>query len=131
MESTRRNAWLYARMDRAGLLFIPVTLEIWLQRILILCLPSTYEYDIEKAKALVEECGNTGAEVVIKSYNTEPYATLSVWLQSVLTNIGLDAKVETRNARHSWSSVTTEKLPFARSPGAIVLMISVRLLVST
>ncbi len=56
---------------------------------------TTYEYDVEKAKALVEECGNTGAEVVIKSYNTEPYATLSVWLQGVLTNIGLDAKVET------------------------------------
>lgn len=56
---------------------------------------TTYEYDVEKAKALVEECGNLGAEVTIKSYNTEPYATLSVWLQGVLTNIGLNAKVET------------------------------------
>ncbi|MGM9661902.1 MAG: ABC transporter substrate-binding protein [Oscillospiraceae bacterium] len=55
----------------------------------------TYDYDVEKAKALVEECGNTGAEVVIKSYNTEPYATMSVWLQGALNAIGLDAKVET------------------------------------
>ncbi len=55
----------------------------------------TYEYDVEKAKALVEECGNTGATVTIKSYNTEPYATMSVWLQGVLTAIGLDAQVET------------------------------------
>ena len=56
---------------------------------------TTYEYDLEKAKALVEECGNVGAEVVIKSYNTEPYATMSVWLSGVLTSIGLDAKVDT------------------------------------
>ena len=55
----------------------------------------TYEYDVEKAKALVEECGNTGATCTIKSYNTEPYATLSVWLQGALNQIGLDAKVET------------------------------------
>lgn len=45
------------------------------------CDPSvTYEYDLEKAKSLVEECGMTGASVVIKSYNTDPYATLAVWL---------------------------------------------------
>ena len=56
---------------------------------------TTYEYNIEKAKALVEECGNTGATCTIKSYNTEPYATLSVWLQGALNAIGLDAKVET------------------------------------
>lgn len=55
----------------------------------------TYEYNVEKAKALVEECGNTGATCTIKSYNTEPYATLSVWLQGALNAIGLDAKVET------------------------------------
>ena len=55
----------------------------------------TYEYDVEKAKALVEECGNTGATCTIKSYNTEPFATMSVWLQGVLNAIGLDAKVET------------------------------------
>ncbi len=56
---------------------------------------TTYEYDIEKAKALVEECGNVGATCTIKSYNTEPYATLSVWLQGALNEIGLDAKVDT------------------------------------
>lgn len=55
----------------------------------------TYEYDVEKAKALVEECGNVGAVCTIKSYNTEPYATISVWLQGALNAIGLDAKVET------------------------------------
>ncbi len=55
----------------------------------------TYEYDVEKGKALVEECGNTGATVTIKSYNTEPYATLSVWLQGALNAIGLNAQVET------------------------------------
>ena len=55
----------------------------------------TYDYDVEKAKALVEECGNVGATVTIKSYNTEPFATMSVWLQGALTAIGLDAKVET------------------------------------
>ena len=53
-----------------------------------------YSYDLEKAKALVAECGNEGAAVAIKSYNTEPYATFGTWLQSVLTNIGLNATVE-------------------------------------
>ena len=56
---------------------------------------TTYEYNVEKAKALVEECGNVGATVTIKSYNTEPYATMSVWLQGALSAIGLDARVET------------------------------------
>lgn len=56
---------------------------------------TTYEYNVDKAKALVEECGNVGATCTIKSYNTEPYATLSVWLQGALNEIGLDAKVDT------------------------------------
>lgn len=56
---------------------------------------TTYEYNIEKAKDLVKECGMEGKEVVINSYNTDPYATLSTWLQSVLSEIGLDAKVQT------------------------------------
>lgn len=55
----------------------------------------TYEYNVEKARALVEECGNVGKIVTIKSYNTEPYQTLSVWLQGSLSAIGLDAKVDT------------------------------------
>lgn len=61
----------------------------------------SYEYDLEKAKALVEECGMTGAEVVIKSYNTDPYVPLSTWLQSVLSSIGLNATVEPME-RASW-----------------------------
>ena len=56
---------------------------------------TTYEYNVEKAKALVEECGNVGATVTIKSYNTEPFATMSVWLQGALSAIGLNAQVET------------------------------------
>ena len=56
---------------------------------------TTYEYNVEKARALVEECGNVGATCTIKSYNTEPYATLSVWLQGALNAIGLNAQVET------------------------------------
>lgn len=53
-----------------------------------------YSYDLDKAKELVKECGMEGAEVTIKSYNTEPYATLAVWLQGVLTNMGLNASCE-------------------------------------
>lgn len=56
--------------------------------------PYGYSYDLEKAKELVAECGMEGASVTVKSYNTEPYATLGVWLQSVLTNIGLNATCE-------------------------------------
>lgn len=56
---------------------------------------TTYEYNIEKAKELVKAAGKEGATVVIASYSTEPYATLSTWLQSVLTEIGLNAKVQT------------------------------------
>jgi peptide/nickel transport system substrate-binding protein len=50
---------------------------------------------MEKAKQLVKECGKEGARVVIDSYSTEPYATLSTWLQSVLTEMGLKAEVQT------------------------------------
>jgi peptide/nickel transport system substrate-binding protein len=54
----------------------------------------TYENDIEKAKALVKEAGKAGASVVIKSYNTDPYATIGTYLQGVLNEIGLKATVE-------------------------------------
>ncbi len=70
-----------------------------------------YEYDLEKAKALVEECGNVGAPVVIKSYNTEPYATLAVWLQSVLTSIGLDATVEPMERASFLAACDGEEVP--------------------
>lgn len=54
----------------------------------------TYNQDLDKARALVKEAGMEGAEVVVKSYNTEPYATMGTYLQNVLTQIGLNAKVE-------------------------------------
>ena len=53
-----------------------------------------FTYDLDKAKELVAECGMEGADVVVKCYNTEPYATLGVWLQGVLVNMGLNATVE-------------------------------------
>ncbi len=54
----------------------------------------TYDYDLEKAKELVEQSSYNGETVVIKSYNTDPYATLGVYMQSVLTSIGINAEVE-------------------------------------
>ncbi|GHS93745.1 diguanylate phosphodiesterase [Synergistales bacterium] len=54
----------------------------------------TYKQDIEKAKALVKEAGYEGASVVVKSYNTDPYAVLGIYLQGVLNDIGLKATVE-------------------------------------
>ena len=56
--------------------------------------PYAYTYDLDKAKELVAECGMEGADVTVKCYNTEPYATLGVWLQGVLVNMGLNATVE-------------------------------------
>jgi peptide/nickel transport system substrate-binding protein len=53
-----------------------------------------YEYDLERARALVEECGMVGHPVVVKSYNTDPYASQAVQIQSVLMSIGLDAMVQ-------------------------------------
>ena len=54
----------------------------------------TYNQDLEKAKALVKEAGMEGAKIVVKSYNTEPYATLGTYIQNVLVKIGLDATAE-------------------------------------
>ncbi len=56
--------------------------------------PNMITYDLDKAKALVEECGNVGAKVTIKSYQPDPYPALSTWLQSSLNAIGLDAEIE-------------------------------------
>jgi peptide/nickel transport system substrate-binding protein len=53
-----------------------------------------YEQDVEKARALVKEAGMEGASVVIKSYNTDPYATVGTYLQGALSEIGLNATVE-------------------------------------
>ncbi|MDR1732822.1 MAG: ABC transporter substrate-binding protein [Synergistaceae bacterium] len=55
---------------------------------------TTYTQDLDKARALVEEAGYEGASVVVKSYNTDPYAVLAVYLQGVLNEIGLKATVE-------------------------------------
>jgi peptide/nickel transport system substrate-binding protein len=54
----------------------------------------TYEQDLPKARELVKEAGYEGASVVVKSYNTDPYAILGVYLQGVLNEIGLKATVE-------------------------------------
>jgi peptide/nickel transport system substrate-binding protein len=54
----------------------------------------TYPQDLLKARELVKEAGYEGASVVVKSYNTDPYATLGVYLQGVLNEIGLKATVE-------------------------------------
>ena len=70
--------------------------------------PYAYQYDLEAARALVEECGMKGAEVVIKAYTTEPYPTLSTWLQGVLTNIGLNASVEIME-RGAWITACAAK----------------------
>lgn len=52
-----------------------------------------YKQDLDKARALIKEAGVEGAKVVISSYNSEPYVTIDTYLQSVLTQIGLDATV--------------------------------------
>ncbi|MDR2180881.1 MAG: ABC transporter substrate-binding protein [Synergistaceae bacterium] len=54
----------------------------------------TYKQDLAKARELVKEAGFEGTSLVVKSYNTEPYATLGVYLQGVLNDIGLKATVE-------------------------------------
>ena len=55
---------------------------------------TVYEYDLEKAKALIKDAGVEGADVVISSYNSEPYLSIDTYLQSVLTQIGLNASVQ-------------------------------------
>lgn len=55
----------------------------------------TYDYDLEKARKLVEEAGYKGAKVTVNSYNTDPFAILNTYIQSVLVDIGLDASSET------------------------------------
>lgn len=71
---------------------------------------TTYEYNIEKARALVKEAGMAGKAITINSYSTEPYATLSTWLQSVLKEIGLDAKVQTMERAAFLEKMTKSEL---------------------
>ena len=53
-----------------------------------------YAYDPDAAMSLVEECGNTGKSVVIKTYSTDPYPALATVLQNALNEIGLNASIE-------------------------------------
>ncbi len=56
-----------------------------------------YEYNeanLEKARAIVKECGYEGHRVDIKSYPMEPYSKLATAAQSMLNAIGLDAHVD-------------------------------------
>ncbi|MDR1966560.1 MAG: ABC transporter substrate-binding protein [Synergistaceae bacterium] len=70
-----------------------------------------YEQDIEKAKALVEEAGQTGKPIVVKSYNTAPYPALATYIQSILTEIGLNATVEPMERATFLSQVDSEQVP--------------------
>ena len=62
-----------------------------------------YKPDVEKAKALVKEAGQEGANVVIKTYGTDPYPALATVLQAQLSAIGLNATV-TQMERSTLSS---------------------------
>lgn len=55
---------------------------------------ANYAYNIEAAKGLVAEAGYAGADVVIKTYSTDPYPALATVLQNALVQIGLNATVE-------------------------------------
>lgn len=52
------------------------------------------QYDIEKAKALIEEAGATGKHVVIKCINANEYSLSAQVLQEQLRLIGLDSEVQ-------------------------------------
>jgi peptide/nickel transport system substrate-binding protein len=71
----------------------------------------TYEYDVEKAKALVKEAGKEGAPIVVKSYNTDPYAVLGTYIQGVLNEIGLKATVEPMERATFLAQVNKEEVP--------------------
>jgi peptide/nickel transport system substrate-binding protein len=71
----------------------------------------TYEHDIEKARALVKEAGQAGTPVVVKSYNTDPYAVLGTYIQGVLNEIGLNATVEPMERATFLAQVNKEEVP--------------------
>jgi peptide/nickel transport system substrate-binding protein len=71
----------------------------------------TYEHDVEKARALVEEAGKVGASVVVKSYNTNPYAVLGTYIQGILNEIGLNATVEPMERATFLAQVNKEEVP--------------------
>lgn len=54
----------------------------------------TYPPDMDKARALVQESGMKGKEVVIKTYATDPYPKLATMIQASLTEAGLKARVQ-------------------------------------
>ena len=70
-----------------------------------------YEHDVEKARALVKEAGYEGASIVVKSYNTDPYATLATYIQGVLTEIGLVATVEPMERGTFLAQINAEAVP--------------------
>ncbi len=53
-----------------------------------------YAANLEEAQRLVTEAGYAGAEVVIKTYSTDPYPALATVLQNALNQIGLKSSVE-------------------------------------
>ena len=53
-----------------------------------------YTQDLDKARELVKEAGYEGASVVIYCISTTPFTTLATQLQSVLSEIGLNATVQ-------------------------------------
>ena len=57
--------------------------------------PYTYsEANLEKARAIVKECGKEGYPIAIKTYTHDPYPKLATAAQSMLNAIGLDATVD-------------------------------------
>jgi peptide/nickel transport system substrate-binding protein len=68
-----------------------------------------YDYDLEKAKALVQEAGAVGKEVVIKTMDTDPWPKLATSLQEDLSKIGLSAKVEQLDGSGYGQEVWTNK----------------------
>ena len=66
-----------------------------------------YPYNVAKAKQLIKDAGATGADVTIwTSNNTSRHAPeAGQYLQSVLKQIGLNAKLKTINAAIYWTTI--------------------------
>jgi peptide/nickel transport system substrate-binding protein len=66
-----------------------------------------YPYDVAKAKQLIKEAGATGADVTVwTSNNTSRHAPeAGQYLQGVLKQIGLNAKLKTINAAIYWTTI--------------------------
>ncbi|WP_077625280.1 glutathione ABC transporter substrate-binding protein [Sediminibacillus massiliensis] len=53
-----------------------------------------YEYDVEKAKEIIAENGFEGQKVTLLAANTGSYMKMAEIVQSQLTEVGLDAEIE-------------------------------------